>query len=191
MRKSYLILLGSFMFISSTFAHAPKKYSTSESYQLLEKLNFLGSALYIAAHPDDENTRLISYLANGVKARTGYLSITRGDGGQNLIGTELRELLGVLRTQELLAARRVDGGEQFFTRANDFGYSKHPNETLRIWDKEAILGDVVRVIRKFRPDIIINCLVRLSPVACTSRAGIGGRPLTAGGLAPSRARARR
>jgi len=156
MRKSYLILLGSFLFFSTTIAQAPKKYSTSESYQLLEKLNFLGSALYIAAHPDDENTRLISYLSNEVKARTGYLSITRGDGGQNLIGTELRELLGVLRTQELLAARGVDGGEQFFTRANDFGYSKHPNETLRIWDKEAILGDVVRVIRNFRPDIIIN-----------------------------------
>ncbi|MCE2612365.1 PIG-L family deacetylase [Flavobacteriaceae bacterium D16] len=156
MRKTYLILLGSILFFSATIAQAPKKYSTSESYQLLEKLNFLGSALYIAAHPDDENTRLISYLSNEVKARTGYLSITRGDGGQNLIGTELRELLGVLRTQELLAARRVDGGEQFFTRANDFGYSKHPNETLRIWDKEAILGDVIRVIRNFRPDIIIN-----------------------------------
>ncbi|MBT8321123.1 MAG: PIG-L family deacetylase, partial [Eudoraea sp.] len=156
MRKSYLILLGSIFVFSATIAQAPKKYTSSESYQLLEKLNFLGSALYIAAHPDDENTRLISYLSNEVKARTGYLSVTRGDGGQNLIGTELRELLGVLRTQELLAARRVDGGEQFFTRANDFGYSKHPNETLRIWDKEAILGDVVRVIRNFRPDIIIN-----------------------------------
>ncbi|MCX2719785.1 PIG-L family deacetylase [Lentiprolixibacter aurantiacus] len=156
MRKSYLILLGSIFILSTTLAQAPKKHSSSESYQLLEKLNFLGSALYIAAHPDDENTRLISYLSNELKARTGYLSITRGDGGQNLIGTELRELLGVLRTQELLAARRVDGGEQFFTRANDFGYSKHPNETLRIWDKEAVLGDVVRVIRNFRPDIIIN-----------------------------------
>lgn len=156
MRKPLLLLLGSFFVFTATLAQAPKKYTSSESYQLLRKLNFLGSALYIAAHPDDENTRLISYLSNKVHARTGYLSITRGDGGQNLIGTELRELLGVLRTQELLAARRVDGGEQFFTRANDFGYSKHPNETLRIWDKEAVLGDVVRVIRKFRPDIIIN-----------------------------------
>ena len=156
MRKSYLFLLGCVFIFSTSFAQAPKKYSSAESYQLLEKLNFLGSALYIAAHPDDENTRLISYLSNEVKARTGYLSITRGDGGQNLIGTELRELLGVLRTQELLAARRVDGGEQFFTRANDFGYSKHPNETLRIWDKQAVLGDVVRVIRNFRPDVIIN-----------------------------------
>ncbi|MEJ2584917.1 MAG: PIG-L family deacetylase, partial [Robiginitalea sp.] len=125
-------------------------------YNDLKKLNFLGSALYIAAHPDDENTRLISYLSNHVHARTGYLSMTRGDGGQNLIGTELRELLGVLRTQELLAARRVDGGEQFFTRANDFGYSKHPDETLKIWDKEKVLSDVVRVIRTFKPDVIIN-----------------------------------
>ena len=156
MRKFYLFLLAGTLSFSFITAQAPKKYSSSESYQLLEKLNFLGSALYIAAHPDDENTRLISYLSNQVKARTGYLSLTRGDGGQNLIGTELRELLGVLRTQELLAARRVDGGEQFFTRANDFGYSKHPNETLRIWDKEAVLGDVVRVIRNFRPDVIIN-----------------------------------
>lgn len=99
-------------------------------------MNFLGSVLYVAAHPDDENTRLISYLSNEVKARTVYLSLTRGDGGQNLIGPELRELLGVLRTQELLAARRVDGGEQFFSRANDFGYSKHPDETLGIWNEE-------------------------------------------------------
>jgi LmbE family N-acetylglucosaminyl deacetylase len=130
--------------------------SSVSLYNDLKKLNFLGSALYIAAHPDDENTRLISYLSNHVHARTGYLSLTRGDGGQNLIGTELRELLGVLRTQELLAARSVDGGEQFFTRANDFGYSKHPDETLRIWDKKEVLSDVVRVIRAFKPDVIIN-----------------------------------
>ncbi|MBT8179919.1 MAG: PIG-L family deacetylase, partial [Eudoraea sp.] len=156
MRKPFLLLLGCFLVLTATIAQAPRKYTSSESYQLLQKINFLGSALYIAAHPDDENTRLISYLSNKVNARTGYLSITRGDGGQNLIGTELRELLGVLRTQELLAARRVDGGVQFFTRANDFGYSKHPNETLRIWDKQTVLGDVVRIIRDFRPDIIIN-----------------------------------
>ena len=125
-------------------------------YNDLKKLNVLGSAHYKAAHPDDENTRLISYLSNHVHARTAYLSMTRGDGGQNLIGTELRELLGVLRTQELLAARRVDGGEQFFTRANDFGYSKHPDETLEIWDRQEVLSDVVRMIRTFRPDVIIN-----------------------------------
>ncbi|MGI9552636.1 MAG: PIG-L family deacetylase, partial [Aurantibacter sp.] len=120
-------------------------------------------ALYIAAHPDDENTRLISYLSNHTKARTAYLSITRGDGGQNLIGPELRELLGVLRTQELLAARRVDGGEQFFTRANDFGYSKHPDETLKLWNKEAVLGDVVWAIRRFKPDVVINRFDHSSP----------------------------
>ena len=130
--------------------------SSVDLYNQLKKLNFLGSALYIAAHPDDENTRLISYLSNHVHARTAYLSMTRGDGGQNLIGTELRELLGVLRTQELLAARRIDGGQQFFTRANDFGYSKHPEETLQIWDKQEVLSDVVRIIRRFRPDVIIN-----------------------------------
>ena len=89
---------------------------------------------YVAAHPDDENTRLISYLSNEKNARTGYLSLTRGDGGQNLIGPELRELLGVIRTQELIEARKIDGGEQLFSRANDFGYSKTPDETLQIWD---------------------------------------------------------
>jgi len=156
MYKILVICMGLLIAVPSSRAQAPKKLSSSEVYHSLQKLNFLGSALYIAAHPDDENTRLISYLSNEVKARTGYLSITRGDGGQNLIGPELRELLGVLRTQELLAARRIDGGEQFFTRANDFGYSKHPNETLKIWDKEAVLGDVVWVIRNFKPDVIIN-----------------------------------
>ncbi|MEO5648108.1 MAG: PIG-L family deacetylase [Chitinophagaceae bacterium] len=111
--------------------------------------------LYIAAHPDDENTRLLAYLANDRLYRTGYLSLTRGDGGQNLIGDEQGIELGLIRTQELLAARRIDGAEQFFTRAYDFGFSKNPEETFRIWDKEKILSDVVWVIRKFRPDIII------------------------------------
>lgn len=123
--------------------------------QNLKKLNTLGSVLYVAAHPDDENTRLLAYLAQEKHYRTGYLSLTRGDGGQNLIGNEQSELLGLIRTQELLAARRVDGAEQFFTRANDFGFSKGPEETLKIWDKEKVLGDVVWVIRKFRPDVII------------------------------------
>ena len=135
---------------------APKKYTSAEIHHEIQKLNFLGTALYLAAHPDDENTRLIAYLSNKVKARTAYLSLTRGDGGQNLIGPELRELLGVLRTQELLGARSVDGGEQRFTRANDFGYSKHPDETLSIWDKEKVLGDVVWNIRQLKPDVIIN-----------------------------------
>jgi LmbE family N-acetylglucosaminyl deacetylase len=123
--------------------------------QNLKKLNTLGSVLYVAAHPDDENTRLLAYLAQEKHYRTGYLSVTRGDGGQNLIGNEQSELLGLIRTQELLAARKVDGAEQFFTRANDFGFSKGPEETLKIWDKEKVLGDVVWVIRKFRPDVII------------------------------------
>ncbi|WP_299127799.1 PIG-L family deacetylase [uncultured Winogradskyella sp.] len=142
--------------IVSLQAQQPKKLNSSEIYEAVQKLNVLGSVLYVAAHPDDENTRLISYMSNEVKARTAYLSLTRGDGGQNLIGSELRELLGVIRTQELLAARRVDGGEQRFTRANDFGYSKHPNETLEIWNKDDVLSDVVWAIRQFKPDVIIN-----------------------------------
>ncbi len=162
--RHLLVLFVCILFTPSiSVSQAPKKSSSTDIYHSLQKLNFLGTALYIAAHPDDENTRLISYLSNNVKARTGYLSLTRGDGGQNLIGPELRELLGVLRTQELLAARRVDGGEQFFTRANDFGYSKHPKETLEIWNKELILGDVVRTIRKFKPDIIFNRFDHRSP----------------------------
>ena len=142
--------------IVSLQAQQPKKYSSSDIHEAVQKLNVLGSVLYIAAHPDDENTRLISYMSNNVKARTAYLSLTRGDGGQNLIGPEIRELLGVIRTQELLAARRVDGGEQRFTRANDFGYSKHPDETLEIWNKDEVLSDVVWAIREFKPDVIIN-----------------------------------
>jgi len=133
-KHSLLFYIFLYFFSVPVFAQQPQKLSTSDIYSQIEKLNFLGSVLYIAAHPDDENTKLISYLANETKARTGYLSLTRGDGGQNLIGTELRELLGVLRTQELLAARRIDGGEQFFSRANDFGYSKEPEETFEIWN---------------------------------------------------------
>ena len=121
MRKSLHYVLLFILFPFLTQAQQPKKLNTSEIYESIQKLNFLGTVLYIGAHPDDENTRLISYLSNDVKARTAYLSLTRGDGGQNLIGSEIRELLGVIRTEELLAARRIDGGEQFFTRANDFG----------------------------------------------------------------------
>jgi LmbE family N-acetylglucosaminyl deacetylase len=142
--------------MNSISAQKPQKLTSNQIYEKLQKINFLGTALYIAAHPDDENTRLIGYLANNLKARTGYLSLTRGDGGQNLIGSEIRELLGVIRTQELLAARNIDGGEQFFTRANDFGYSKHPDETLAIWNEKEVLSDVVWVIRNFKPDVIIN-----------------------------------
>ena len=130
--------------------------SSSEIYKSIQKLNFLGSVLYVAAHPDDENTRMISYFSNHLLARTAYLSLTRGDGGQNLIGSELREALGLIRTQELLSARRIDGGEQYFTMASDFGYSKHPDETFSIWDKEEVLSQTIERIRQFKPDIIIN-----------------------------------
>lgn len=138
------------------FAQSSPQYSSSEIKLGLKKLNTLGSVLYIAAHPDDENTRLLVYLAKEKNFRTGYLSLTRGDGGQNLIGNEQSELLGLIRTQELLAARRMDGAEQFFSRALDFGFSKNSEETFRIWDKEQILADAVWVIRKFRPDVIIT-----------------------------------
>jgi LmbE family N-acetylglucosaminyl deacetylase len=124
--------------------------------QELRSFNTLGSVLHVAAHPDDENTQLIAYFARGRGYRTAYLSVTRGDGGQNEIGPEFDERLGVVRTQELLAARRLDGGRQFFTRAVDFGYSKTPEETLRFWDHDQVLGDVVRVIREFEPDVIVT-----------------------------------
>lgn len=122
----------------------------------MEKLAVVGSALYIGAHPDDENTAMLAWLAQGRKVRTAYLSLTRGDGGQNLIGTEQGDELGVVRTEELLAARQIDGAEQFFTRAIDFGFSKTPEETLRFWGHDAVLSDVVWVIRSFRPDVIIT-----------------------------------
>ena len=158
--QAFLVFLIS---IQISFAQQPQKPNSVEIYNQIRKLNFLGSVLYIAAHPDDENTRLISYLSNEVNARTGYLSLTRGDGGQNLIGSQLRELLGVIRTQELIEARKIDGGEQFFSRANDFGYSKNPDETLKIWDKDKVLADVIWTIRKFQPDVIINRFDHRSP----------------------------
>lgn len=154
MKKLSLLLV---LFIT-TFVNAqtPEKWTSGDIHEGVKKLNVLASALYVAAHPDDENTRLIAYLANHKYANTAYLSMTRGDGGQNLIGPEIRELLGVIRTQELLAARGVDGGQQFFTRANDFGYSKHPDETFNIWNKELVMQDAVNAIRTFKPDVIIT-----------------------------------
>ncbi|MDQ2794500.1 MAG: PIG-L family deacetylase, partial [Bacteroidota bacterium] len=128
------LILNYQLLISEARAQTPKTYTSSEILLGLKKLNVLGSVMYLAAHPDDENTRLIAYMANERLLETSYLSCTRGDGGQNLIGPELREGLGVIRTQELLAARRLDGGRQFFTRANDFGFSKTSDETFRIWD---------------------------------------------------------
>src|SRR6201995_1404474 len=154
MKHGKLTILLLFVF-SSVFSQSNPPQDLGTIEQSFKKLNVLGSVLYVAAHPDDENTRLLAYLAQEKHYRTGYLSMTRGDGGQNLLGNEQSELLGLIRTQELLAARRVDGAEQFFTRANDFGFSKGPGETLKFWDKEKVLSDVVWVIRKFRPDVII------------------------------------
>ncbi len=122
----------------------------------LRSFRTLGTVLYVAAHPDDENTEFIASFARGRGYRTGYLSLTRGDGGQNELGPDFSEKLGLLRTQELLAARRIDGGRQFFTRAIDFGFSKTPEETLRFWDNDRVLADIVRVIRQFRPDVIVT-----------------------------------
>ena len=147
----YAYILFSFFWIQLSIGQ-----TSVEIYKQLEKFNTLSSVLYLAAHPDDENTRLISLFSNHYNTRTAYLSMTRGDGGQNLIGTELREGLGLIRTQELLEARKVDGGQQFFTTANDFGYSKNPNETLNIWDEREVLSQIVFRIRQFKPDIIIH-----------------------------------
>lgn len=155
-KSFFCTLILSFSLIVGIIAQGERQWDAAEIIHQLEKLKVVGSALYVAAHPDDENTRLISYLSNEEKVRTAYLSITRGDGGQNLIGPELGAGLGVIRTQELLAARDIDGGQQFFTRANDFGYSKTPEETLNFWDKEKVLWDMVWVIRNFKPDVIIN-----------------------------------
>lgn len=152
--KRLLLLLFSFIHGVSS-AQSPRSFTSSEILLQVRKLNVLGSVLYVAAHPDDENTRLLSWLSNEKLYRTAYLSITRGDGGQNLLGDEQGVELGLIRTQELLAARRIDGAEQFFTCAYDFGYSKSPDETFKLWDREKVLSDVVWVIRKFRPDIII------------------------------------
>ncbi|GAB3868021.1 hypothetical protein GCM10028824_11770 [Hymenobacter segetis] len=167
MIRSLRPLLAALLLPLTALAQTPKSYTSSEILLGLKKLNVLGSVMYLAAHPDDENTRLIAYMANERLLETSYLSCTRGDGGQNLIGPELREGLGVIRTQELLAARRLDGGRQFFTRANDFGFSKTSDETFRIWDKEQVLADMVWVIRQRRPDVLIT---RFPPDA---RAGHG------------------
>lgn len=152
-----LFLSGLFsLVVIATQAQFPERESSSELYHELLKASNTASILYMAAHPDDENTRLISYFENKLHARTAYLSLTRGDGGQNLIGTEIGSAIGILRTQELLAARDIDGGEQFFTRAVDFGYSKSADESFAKWGKENVLRDAVWVVRKFRPDVIVT-----------------------------------
>ena len=143
-------------FLSSVYGQAPATTNSADIFLKLKKLNVLGSVLYIAAHPDDENTRLLAYLSSEKEYRTGYMSLTRGDGGQNLIGDEQGVELGLIRTQELLAARRIDGAEQFFGTAFDFGFSKNATEALTIWGHDKMLSDVVWVIRKFQPDVIIT-----------------------------------
>lgn len=151
------VLLGFFNGLSMRVeARQPVIMNGVEIKIALKKLLNLGSVLYIAAHPDDENTAVLAYMCNERLMRTGYLSITRGGGGQNLIGSEKGPLMSVLRTHELLAARKIDGAEQFFTRAVDFGYSKTSEETIKIWGKENILEDIVFVIRKFQPDVILT-----------------------------------
>jgi LmbE family N-acetylglucosaminyl deacetylase len=166
MRKTATLFL-CLSFVGANLAAQHIQKSSSQILSDIKKLNVLGNVLYWAAHPDDENTRLIAYFSNHILVNTAYLAATRGDGGQNLIGSELTVGLGVIRTQELLAARKIDGGQQFFTRANDFGYSKTADETLQIWNKDQVLSDMVWTIRKFRPDVIIT---RFPP---DSRAGHG------------------
>jgi LmbE family N-acetylglucosaminyl deacetylase len=156
-RQPALVLSLAFAIVAPLRAQRPPaQLDGAAILHRMQKLGVVGSVLYVGAHPDDENTRLITWLSNGKKVRTAYLSLTRGDGGQNLIGPELGDALGILRTQELLEARRIDGGEQFFTRAVDFGYSKSADETFAKWGRQEVLGDVVRVIRTFRPDVIIT-----------------------------------
>src|SRR5215204_1685761 len=123
--------------------------------QILKKLNTTKSVMMIGAHPDDEDSGLLAYLARGENARTAYLSLTRGDGGQNIIGPELFEALGVIRTEELIQARKLDGAEQYFTRAYDYGFSKTLDEAKQKWDEKIILCDVVRVIRSYQPLVVI------------------------------------
>ncbi|HZF63268.1 MAG TPA: PIG-L family deacetylase [Chitinophagaceae bacterium] len=154
MRTLFILCL--LCFTSYIHSQSQTTATATDIYLGLKKLNVLGSVLYVAAHPDDENTRLLTYFSKDRLYRTAYLSLTRGDGGQNLIGDEQGIPLGLIRTQELLAARRIDGAEQFFTRAYDFGFSKNPQETFTKWNKEKVLGDVVWVIRKFQPDVIIT-----------------------------------
>jgi LmbE family N-acetylglucosaminyl deacetylase len=151
------LVMTSVALTTTAFAGSPPpRRDGAQLLQQLRKLEVLGSVLYVAAHPDDENTRLLATLANESLMRTSYLAFTRGEGGQNLIGAELGPALGVIRTQELLAARRVDGAEQYFTRARDFGYSKRVDETLAIWDHDRVLADAVYAIRTLQPDVIIT-----------------------------------
>ncbi len=161
MSRRLLSLIAILLFTSFSNAQEFAPRDAAAIKLALHKLNVLGSVLYIGAHPDDENTAFLATMANGRYYRAAYLSCTRGEGGQNLLGPEQGDMLGLIRTQELLAARRIDGAEQYFTRAIDFGFSKTTEETLRIWGKDSTLADVVWVIRNFRPDVIVT---RFTPV---------------------------
>ncbi len=154
--RSYLAPLGAACSLALAATAATGPANPAAIARDLRSFGTTGTILHIGAHPDDENTQLITYFSLGRGYRAAYLSLTRGDGGQNELGRDFDEKLGVTRTQELLAARQFDGGRQFFTRAIDFGYSKSPEETLRFWDRTQVLADVVRVIREFRPDVIVT-----------------------------------
>jgi len=154
--KNNIIYIFCALFMQNIIAQKPQTPTPSEIYFKIEKLNVLASAMYIAAHPDDENTRLITYLTHHDKAYTNYLSLTRGNGGQNLISNELGTDLGIIRTNELWNARNIDGGKQFFSTADDFGFSKHPKEAFEKWDKDLLLKQMVYIIRKEQPDVIVN-----------------------------------
>ncbi len=155
MQKGLIIILFIFCFTYRLSAQQVRPAASSEIHQELLRLNNLVNVLYFAAHPDDENTRLLAWLVNGLNVRTAYLSLTRGDGGQNILGREQGAALGLIRTYELLEARKIDGAEQFFTRAVDFGFSKNSDETFRHWNPDVLTADAVWTIRNFRPDIVI------------------------------------
>ena len=154
MRKilSTLLFIGALLVAK---AQQVRPANSEKIYHEISQLQHLVNVLYVAAHPDDENTRLLAWLVNDQNLRTAYLSLTRGDGGQNILGTEQGNALGLIRTHELMEARKIDGAEQFFTRAIDFGFSKTNEETFKHWPKDLLTGDVVWVMRKFRPDVVI------------------------------------
>jgi len=157
LRHTIAGLLAACVLVSTAMPRSVRADSTPAAVlQELRSFQNMGTVLYVAAHPDDENTQMICYLARGKNYRTAYLSLTRGDGGQNVLAGDLDERLGVARTQELIAARKLDGGQQFFTRAIDFGFSKDYQETLSIWNKDEVLADIVRIIRYFQPDVIVT-----------------------------------
>jgi LmbE family N-acetylglucosaminyl deacetylase len=154
MKKIILALTG-ILLSGWTIAQQVRPATSGEIYHEIAQLKNLTNVLYLAAHPDDENTRLLAWLVNDQHIRTAYLSLTRGDGGQNILGNELGAALGLIRTHELLEARKLDGAGQFFTRAVDFGFSKTADETFKHWDRDILINDIVWVMRKYRPDVVI------------------------------------